>query len=79
MDLHTLTTFFGWMTVINFSLLIFGTLILCLFRNQVLRLHQRVSGLEATTLRPAYFYALACYKLLILIFNLGPYLALKLL
>lgn len=79
MDLNTFITLFGWMTIINFGLLIFSTLLLFIFKDTICRLHQQISGLEASTLKPAYFYFLASYKLLILIFNLVPYIALKLL
>ncbi|MTI63362.1 DUF6868 family protein [Methylophaga sp.] len=79
MDLTNLIAVFGWMTVINFGLLIITTLMLTVFRNQIIRIHNRVTGLDAATLRPAYLYFLAFYKVLIIVFNLTPYLALKLL
>lgn len=77
MTLDTLTALFGWMTVINFGLLIFSTLMLTACRNRIIRIHNSLTGLEAETLMPAYLYFLAFYKLLIIVFNLVPYLALK--
>lgn len=77
MTLDTLTTLFGWMTVINIGLLIFSTLMLTLCRQSVIRIHNSLTGLEAETLMPAYLYFLALYKVLIIVFNLAPYLALK--
>jgi len=79
MEIASITALFGWMTVINFGLLIISTLMLTVFRNQIIRIHNRVTGLDAATLRPAYLYFLAFYKVLIIVFNLTPYLALKLL
>lgn len=79
MDLTSITALFGWMTVINLGLLIVSTLLLTVFRNKIIRIHNRVTGLDAATLRPAYLYFLAFYKILIIVFNLIPYLALKLL
>lgn len=78
MVVESLTALFGWMTVINFALLIFSTIMLTAFRKQVIRIHNQVTGLEADTLMPAYLYFLAFYKVLIIVFNLVPYLALKL-
>lgn len=78
MTLDTLTTLFGWMTVIHIGLLMISTLMLTLFRQTILHIHSKVTGLEAGTLMPAYLYFLAFYKVLIVVFNLVPYLALKL-
>ncbi len=38
----------------------------------------RVTGLEENALKPVYLYFLGFYKVLIILFNLAPYLALKL-
>ncbi|MBD3633472.1 MAG: hypothetical protein HUJ23_01010 [Methylophaga sp.] len=78
MDIASLTALFGWMTVINFALLIFSTLMLTVFRTSVIRIHTRVTGLEENALKPVYLYFLGFYKVLIILFNLVPYLALKL-
>lgn len=77
MTQDALTVLFGWMTVINLCLLIFSTLMLTLCRRWVIRIHNKLTGLEADTLMPAYLYFLAFYKVLIIVFNLVPYLALK--
>lgn len=78
MEIASLTALFGWMTVINFALLIFSTLMLTVFRRSVIRIHTRVTGLEETALKPVYLYFLGFYKVLIIVFNLVPYLAFKL-
>ena len=74
-----LTAIFGWMTVINVGCLLFSTILLTVFKHQIVRLHGKLTGLDVNTLLPAYLYFLAFYKLLIIMFNLVPYLALKLL
>ncbi len=79
MEIASLTALFGWMTVINFALLIFSTLILTVFRTSVISIHSRVTGLDETALKPIYLCFLGFYKVLIIVFNLVPYLALKLL
>lgn len=79
MSMESLLSLFGWMTVINFGLLIFSTIILIGFKKQVLQIHGTLTGLDDATLMKAYLYFLAFYKVLIITFNLVPYLALRLL
>lgn len=78
MDITSLTTLFGWMTVLNFTLLLISTLILAVFKTRIIRLHSHLTGVAETTLEPVYLYWLGFYKVLILVFNLSPYLALNL-
>jgi hypothetical protein len=79
MGLDTLTSLFGWMTAINLGLLVFSTLMLTLCRGPIIRLHQSLTGLSEESLKQAYLYFLAIFKLLIIVFNLVPYIVLKLL
>lgn len=79
MNVDFLVSLFGWMTLINFGLLIFSTIILIGFRQQVLQIHGELTGLDDASLMKAYLYFLAFYKVLIITFNLVPYLALRLL
>ena len=74
-----LTALFGWMTVINVALLILSTIMLMLFSNQIISIHSKLTSVKADTLMSAYLYFLAFYKVLIIVFNIIPYLALKLL
>lgn len=77
-DLNGLTSFFGWCSLINLALLTLTTLLLLLFKGPIAELHGRLFGLDSRTLPSAYFIFLGNYKLAILVFNLTPYLALKL-
>lgn len=79
MNVDFLLSLFGWMTLINFGLLIFSAIILTGFKKQVMRIHGKLTGLDDATLMKAYLYFLAFYKVLIITFNLVPYLALRLL
>lgn len=78
MTLSTLTSVFGWMSVINIALLIFSSLMLLGFRAPIIRIHQAITDLSEDQLRQAYLYFLAFFKLLIIVFNLVPYIALTL-
>ena len=77
-DLNTLTSFLGWCSVINIGLLLYATLMLTFFRDFVKRIHSKMFGLSDTELETSYFNYLANFKIAVLIFNLAPYVALKL-
>ena len=73
-----LTSFLGWMLVLNIGLLLFSTIMLSLFKKQVTRVHSKLFNMKKDTLSLEYFHYLANYKLLVIVFNLAPWLALKL-
>jgi hypothetical protein len=77
-SLETITTFFGWTTVVNFALLFFSTIMLITTRGFISRVHGKMFGLEAADLSRAYFQYIAQYKIAIIVFSLAPYVALKL-
>ena len=78
MSIDQLTTFFGWMSVIHIGLLLFSTVMLQLLRSTVESIHSKLFGIPKENLPEIYFNYLANYKLLVLVFALGPYTALKL-
>lgn len=77
LDLATLTTFFGWSAVLNIGLLIFAAFILVVFNAQVKTLHVKYITLDPADLNTIYFSFLGRYKLAIIMLNLVPYWALK--
>ena len=76
-SIETLTTFLGWTSVINFGMLIIASIFLTLMRSSISTIHSKLSGLSETDLSRAYFQFLAQYKMAIIVLNLVPYLALK--
>ena len=77
MNIETLTTIFGWMTVINSGFLLFFTIAMVAGKGFAAKTHQKLFALPTTDLNKAYFNFLANFKLLIVIFNLTPYIALR--
>ena len=77
MTTETLTALLGWVTVVNFGLLIFSTIMLILLRGWVSNIHSKMFGLSEQDISRAYFQYLAQYKIAILMLNLTPYIALK--
>ncbi len=78
MTLDTLTTFFGWMAVLNIAYLALATIILTVARDWVSGQHQRLLGVSKADLAPAYFHWLGNYKIFTMIFSVVPYIALRL-
>ena len=77
-DIEQITAFFGWCSVINIGVLVFTTLFLILAKGLVSGVHAKLFGLEEKNLSGIYFTYLANYKIAILMFNIVPYIALKL-
>ena len=78
MDVNQITTFLGWCTVLNMGVLAFAAMFLFIFKGFSINIHSKLTGVSASTLPSLYFSYMANYKISILIFNLVPYVALKL-
>ena len=76
-SIETVRAFLAWCTVINFGLLIIATISLTLMRGFVTRIHASMFGLSEQQVSEQYFQYLAQFKIAVLIFNLAPYLALR--
>jgi hypothetical protein len=74
-DMHA--NFFGWMLLINLIFLLIGHLKLSLFRAQVLRLAAKIYGDGGKALVENGPRFMMYYYLLVIMFNLVPYLALR--
>ena len=78
MDINEITTFLGWCTVLNMGILAFAAIFLCLFKGFAINVHSKLTGVSAAELPTLYFSYIANYKIGVLLFNLVPYIALKL-
>jgi hypothetical protein len=76
-SMETLAAFLGWCTLINIGMLTFAALLLAYMRGTISKIHGSMFDLDDTDLSRAYFQYLAQYKILIFVFNLMPYLALR--
>ena len=77
-SMEALTTFLGWCTAINAGLLIVASIFLATLGGSTSKIHGKMFRLSEVDLSRAYFQYLAQYKLAIFVFNLVPYIALKL-
>ena len=72
-----LRAFFGWCSVINIGLLGFSAIFVILLRQPIAHIHASMFGMEESDLSQAYFQYLAQFKIAIIVFNIVPYFALR--
>lgn len=76
MTLDELKAILFWCLVVNLCIYVFTVIAVVGFRERVCRIQTRVMGIdEATALKALYNYV-ATYKLLIIVFNFAPWIAL---
>ena len=76
MTIDAFTEFFKWCTLINGSLLLLWSLVFMLFPKFVYTLHSRWFPIAEEQHRVVMYAFLGLFKLLFIVFNLTPYLAL---
>jgi hypothetical protein len=77
MTTETLTALLGWTSVINIAILAITTLSLIAMRGFITKVHARLFDMDEKDLGRAYFQYLAQYKIAIIVLNIAPYLALR--
>jgi len=76
-SIEMLRDFFGWCSVINIGLLVVSSLMLMFMRGWITKIQAKMFGVRETDLSRIYINFLGNYKLLIFVFNLVPYIALR--
>ncbi len=77
MTLEEIRAFFGWMTLINMGLMFYWLLMMVFAKSFVRRVHTKWFSLSEEKFDEIHYRAMAQYKLGIFLFNLVPYLALR--
>jgi len=77
MDWNLITAIFGWMLLINVILFIMGVLKITIFKNFTKKWIDLLFGDESEALYATIPKALVNYEILILVFNLAPYFAFR--
>ena len=77
MSLKTLKTFFFWMTVVNFLILMISAFGVVMLTQEMKVLHSKMFHVSPDELSQIYFEYLAWYKLLWLFLNFVPYVAMR--
>ena len=76
-NVATITTFLGWLTVINIGIYAITAISVILFRAKIKDIHSKLMGVPTENLNELYFNYLGNFKLAIILLSLSPYLALK--
>jgi len=77
-NIQVFTTFVGWCTVINLGVYLFMVFALLAFREPVKKIHSKFLAVSGEKLDELYFNYLGNFKMAIIILNIAPYVALKL-
>ena len=76
MELETIRAALGWCTIINIGFLMYWMIMIRFCRDWVRNMHGRWFKLSDETFDAIHYAAMAIFKLLIIVFNLVPYIAL---
>ena len=76
MDIILLSSFLKWCCIINFSVLLFSSLVIALMPDFIYRVHSRLFNLSREAFNTVIYQYLALFKVLVLVFNFTPFLAL---
>ena len=74
---ETLVAFFGWCSLINVGMLALATFAVVFLRGMFMPLHTKMFGARKDALSLIYLQYLAGYKIVVIVFNIVPYIALK--
>lgn len=77
MTMETVSAFLGWCTVINVGVLLWWFLFVWLAHDFTYRCHRKLSNISVETFDAIHYGGMGIFKLGVLLFNLVPYLALK--
>jgi hypothetical protein len=78
MSLEMLTSFLGWVTIINMAILATSAITITALKQPIRKLHAKITLVSEDKLDEFYLSFLGNYKLAILMLNFAPYCALKL-
>ena len=76
MDLAKLQDFFLWCMLVNSGVYFVTAIAVLVFRKFVYKIHEKIFGLNEKAVNESIHRYLATFKLLVTIFNFGPWIAL---
>ena len=77
MEIEELRSVLGWCTLINYAVLLYWFAMVVLARDWMRRLHGRWFSLSDENFDAVHYALMGVYKLGIILLNLAPYLALR--
>jgi hypothetical protein len=76
LDLSELKTLLGWCLIINYGILLIWFAFIMTARDWIFGIHARMFGVERDLVQAEHFKLFGQFKLLIMVFNIAPWLAL---
>ena len=76
-SISNLTSFFGWLTIVNIGIYIIVAISITTFRNLMVSMNTRIFNITESDIMRESFRYVAHYKLLITVLCFAPYLTLK--
>jgi len=76
MDIDSIRAFFMWCTILNVALLLFSSLMCICAGDWVYQIQSKLFSISKETFNVVIYSFIALYKLLVIVFNLIPYIAL---
>jgi hypothetical protein len=77
-SLPALTTFFGWMTIVNMGIYLITVIAVASMREFAFRMNSKIFQISEEEVAKTTFKYVGAYKLLLTVFCFTPWLALKL-
>ncbi len=78
MDIDQMIIFFRWMLTINLCIFFFSVVMSIVMKNFMVSVQKKLFDIETESLKLSLYDFLGLYKILIIVFNLVPYIALML-
>ena len=76
MDMELLKEFFKWCTILNIVLYMYVALLIAFMSDWIFKVHSKLFSLERGEFNTVLYSFLGLYKIIIIVFNLVPYLVL---
>ena len=76
MTLEQITELLKWITIINIGILTFSSVVIMLIKDYIGKMHGKMFGIKPENVAIAVYCYLGVFKVIIITFNLVPYIAL---
>jgi len=78
MNIEQLTEFFKWMSIINVGIFVLSSILIMLLKGIMCIMHGKLFGIKEDKVAIVSYGYLGIYKVLVIVFNIVPYVSLLL-
>ncbi|MFK5975950.1 MAG: hypothetical protein QM493_05540 [Sulfurovum sp.] len=76
MNLEQITEFFKYMSIINIIILMINSILIMVLKDFIYKIHAKLFGINEANLAVVIYGYLGMFKIMVIIFNIVPYVAL---